>query len=55
MAEAERPLPESPPPTAEQIEAHRQRMNAAREELDALDGVHDGLQNNPQPVHLAFS
>ncbi len=22
-------------------------MNAAREELDALDGVHDGLKTNP--------
>lgn len=46
MAEAEKPLPDSPPPTAKQIREHQERLDAARDERDALRGVREGLETD---------
>lgn len=43
LADAEKPLPDSPPPSAAELGEHARRLEAARDELDALRGVDEGL------------
>lgn len=47
LADAEKPLPKSPPPTFEEMDAQYFRAKFAREELAALEGVRDGLKTEP--------
>ncbi|MFJ4039177.1 alpha/beta hydrolase [Microbacterium sp. NPDC090007] len=56
IADAETPLPLTPPPTAVDIGEHQRRLKAAREELEALRGVRDGLESDAdRPSRLLVS
>ncbi|MDT0117747.1 alpha/beta hydrolase [Microbacterium sp. PRF11] len=47
LSDALKPLPESPPPTAEEMHERHLREQSAREDLAALEGVRDGLKTDP--------